>query len=141
MTLPKTLKLLGYLDWVLGLGTIAWGLYFQSPLIAASGVLGLAVAYFKPAERIKARMEKRMLRKKTKPHDTASVLAEEAFYAKALGRTDGPGIESVAPAAPVVVRGSLPPSVAFISANPHNMVKPSHLDLMRPAASAGSSWA
>ena len=86
--MKKTLKILNYVDWALGVGTLVAGLLWSNWLVVAAGVLGLVFAWYKPAERIKARLEKRLLRKKAAQDHTDLALAEDAFYEQVLGKPE-----------------------------------------------------
>jgi hypothetical protein len=63
--LSKLIKILGYLDYAVSVAVLAYGVYVQSWLYTAVGVFGLVVAYLQPAERVKALLLKKFVRKST----------------------------------------------------------------------------
>lgn len=91
--MDKLIRLLGTLDWVVAVGTLLVGLYLKNGWIVASGLLGLGLAWYQPARRVKAVLEKKFLRK-MKPGElaTAQVQHDEAFYAQVLGAEESPAI-------------------------------------------------
>ena len=139
MDLNKTLKALNRLDWFLAGGTIAVGLYLQNWWVVGSGCIGLAAAWYRPAERIKARMEKKFLRKKAATSDAKSVQAEDAFYAQVLGQE--PAADLVAKAAPTAGDFSAALQSGQFSLNPsrHSVLRYQHFNLA-PAAEQ-RTWA
>lgn len=129
----KLLRIFVALDWLVGGLSIIVGLYLQNWWVVAGGVLGLLAAYFKPAVIIKAKLEKKFLRKKVKTEDSAVALAEDNFYAQVLGAEAGDVVEP-APALPQVPRAypdPLPPYAGiYLSKNRHNQVLPQHIGLL-----------
>lgn len=133
------IKYFSALDWFLSGVTVALGIYQQNPYVIAGGLLGLALAWYGPAARIKAKLEKKFLRKKEKPSDTGAVLAEDAFYAQVL-QTAPVAVKLVdTPSIPLNFSGNLAPGTLYLSANRHNAVQPRHLNLLDPLAKR--AWA
>lgn len=136
----KLLKILNKLDWAVGGGTLLVGLYLLNGWIVASGVLGLLVAWYKPAERVKKKLEAKFLRKKTVTSDVHKVQAEDEFYAQ-MGVTEPePQSQPLPPANAVSYSNALSSGPVLISSSRHNQLKPDHLNL---AASQATSrrWA
>jgi hypothetical protein len=61
--ISKLLKVFGYLDYAVSAGALAYGLYAQSWLYIAAGLLGFVLAYLKPAEWLKNRLTSKFIRK------------------------------------------------------------------------------
>lgn len=127
--MQKFIKALSALDWIVGTLTLVWGLYSGNSWFIAGGVLGLMTAYFKPAMRVQAALEKRFLRKKPNHGDSSKVQAEDAFYANMLGNDTA----APAPAEPVAVNFSraLVAGPVLVSGSRHNLLKPGHLNLVQ----------
>ncbi len=139
--MQKLIKALSALDWVVGTLSLAWGLYSGNAWFIAGGALGLVTAYYKPAVRIQAALEKRFLRKKPANADNVKVQAEDAFYANMLG-TD---VETPATPAAVVAAApdftrTLPAGPVLVNSSRHNLLKPTHLNLVQGTAST-RHWA
>jgi hypothetical protein len=132
--MDKLFRIFTALDWFVGGISILVGLYMQNWWVVAGGVLGLITAYFKPALIIKAKLEKKFLRKKAKTDDSAEALAEDSFYAQMLGQeaVAEPVAAEPAPALPArTYRDALPPYAgAYLSRNRHNQVAARHLPLL-----------
>jgi len=124
----KLLKILNKLDWVVGAGTVLVGLYLLNGWVVASGVLGLLVAWYKPAERIKKKLEAKFLRKKTVASDVHKVQAEDEFYAQ-MGVTEPELSQPKAPVTAVSYSNSLSSGPVLISSSRHNQLKVDHLNL------------
>lgn len=140
MNINKALKALNRLDWFVAAGTVAVGLYLLNYWVIGSGLIGLAAAWYKPADRIKARLEKKFLRKKTQPSDTAKTLQEDAFYAEMLGQAGDAGAAAGAePAKPADYRGNVPLGALHLSQNPYSVVRYQHFNLA--AATENRTWA
>lgn len=123
----KLLKIFNKLDWVMGFGALVVGLYLGNWWVVASGVLGLLAAWYKPAERIKKKLESKFLRKKAVTSDVQKVQAEDEFYAQ-MGVAE---LEVMSPPVPTAVSysNSLRSGPVLISTNRHNQLKPGHLNL------------
>ena len=133
----KLLNALSKLDWVLALGTLAYGAYHRDWLILSAGVLGVAVAWYRPADKVKVALEKYFLAKKRPKDDSAKLLQEEAFYAEALQETqsdlaaisepEGP------PSAPSADFRRALGGYASVRLNPsrHNQLSPAAFDISR----------
>lgn len=126
----KLLKIFNKLDWVMGIGALVVGLYLGNWWVVASGVLGLLAAWYKPAERIKKKLESKFLRKKAVTSDVQKVQAEDEFYAQ-MGVAE---LEVMSPPVPTAVSysNSLRSGPVLISTNRHNHLKPGHLNLATP---------
>jgi len=61
--LSKLIKVLGYLDYAVSISVLGYGLYTGAWLYIAAGVFGLGVAYLKPAERLKTKLQAKFIRK------------------------------------------------------------------------------
>lgn len=133
--MEKLIRYLGKLDWVVALGTLAWGLYTQSSWIIGAGVFSVFMAWYKPADRIKARLEKLIVRKKAKTtDDSGQTLSEDAFYAQMLGKapTTAAPAQAPAPAQTGPIRfdkGFDRYGMAYLSGSIHNQVQRDHLNL------------
>ncbi len=135
-SMTKVLRFFNYFDWVVAVGTLVVGLVLMNGWVIASGLLGLALAWYKPAERIKKRMEKSFLRKPAKVEDSAHTQGEDAFYANVLGTAqpaaleDAPSAAATAPATPVgFAFGPRGYGAVRLSVSKHNQLRPEHLEL------------
>ncbi len=137
--MTKVLRFFNYFDWFVACGTLLVGLYLLNGWVIASGLLGLALAWYKPAERIKKRLEKTLLRKPAKVEDSAHTQGEDAFYANVLGTagTASDGTDSPA-AAPVAAPSGAATAMAFglrgyssvrLSVSKHNQLSPEAFEL------------
>ena len=140
----KLLKLLSTLDWVMGAGSIALGIYWNNYWLVAGGVLGLFAAYYKPAMLIKNLLEKKFLRKNTGSSDTQKALAEDEFYAQMLQDEVSPVTASVSTpegqAGPVNYGRSWQAGVVLLSGSRHNVLSVATLNLV-VAPGAKRTWA
>lgn len=133
--MQKTLRLFSALDWVVSSVTLAIGLWTLNVWVIVAGVLGLAVAWYSPARRVSARLQKYLF-KKRQAEDHSHVLArEDEFYASLRGEAAGaqeeaqtPGEPSVAPAADFS-RSSYVYAQARLNPSRHNVLKPQYFDL------------
>lgn len=139
--MDKLIRIFSTLDWVVGGITVLVGLYLLNGWVIASGALGLLAAYYKPAQRIKTAMEKKLLRKKAKVDDSTADLHEDAFYAHMLSGDEV--AEHAAPEATMVAHAprtyhdALPGyGVVYLSPNKHNQLKQTHLRVPTEKASA-----
>jgi hypothetical protein len=131
--MDKFIRFLSTLDWFVAVGTTIVGLYLKNWWIVASGVLGLAIAYYQPAMRVKGLVEKKFLRK-MKPGElaTTQVQHDEAFYAQVLGAkqvAEAP-IADTPPRPPrTYASPALPYSGTFVGRRKHNMLKAEHFNM------------
>lgn len=135
--MPTYLKRLSYFDWFLSVGTVLVGLYLWDPLVLAAGGLGMLMAWYGPAARVKAYLEKRFLRKTPKHTDTGAVAAEDAFY-------DAERATQALPDAPVAgerpdFRRGLASGPLYLHSSPHNQLKVHYLRLS--PGDRASHWA
>lgn len=142
--MKQTLKALKYVDWILAIATVAYGAYAQDPLIAGVGALGLAMAWYSPAERVKRAMEKRFLRKAAPaPSAAADVAAEDAMYQQVTEAADAAAPElDAAPAAaqkPSHFGGSLAAGQLYLHSSKHNLLRP--VSFQFQAGQVKSPWA
>jgi len=141
--MDKLIRLLGTLDWLVAIGTLLVGLYLKNGWVIASGLLGLGLAWYQPARRIKAVLEKKFLRK-MKPGElaTAQVQHDEAFYAQVLGAD-----ESAAQAVPAGEALTAAPSRTYASAplpyrgmyigrRKHNLLRAEHFNMFNAKGGA-----
>lgn len=120
--MKKTLKTLKYVDWILGIGTILAGIVMGSKLIVGAGLLGLLVAWYNPAERVKQAIEKRMVRKGSSNVDhTAAAKADDALYEG----TEPAAVADVASPTAETPNYSANPTTGkvYLHSSPHNLVK------------------
>ena len=137
--MQKTLRIFNLLDWFVAIGTLLVGLVLLNGWVLAGGAFGLAMAWYKPAERIKKRLESKFLRKKSPRDDSAAVLAEDAFYDQALKGTSrveeasapSPAATEAPAAVPDFRRGPRGYSGVFLHPSRHNQLKQAHLNLAR----------
>lgn len=126
--MEKLIKYLSALDWFLGIGTILYGLIVGPLYIALFGALGLCVAWYKPAPRIKKYLESRVLAKAPSTKDTHAVLDAEKFYAEML--------EGSATAAALPAKKNYSANVTFgpmfLGGSRHNILAPAHFNLYQP---------
>lgn len=131
--MDKLLRIFTTMDWLVGGLSIVIGLYLQNWWVVAGGFVGLAAAYFKPALIIKAKLEKKFLRKKAKTDDSAVSQAEDVFYAQMLGQQlpDEVVKQETVSLPPRTYRDSLPPYAGiYLSGSRHNQVSVRHLKLV-----------
>lgn len=135
--MEKLIRYLGALDWLVAGSTLAVGLYLQNYWVIGAGAIGLVTAYLQPAKRFQEYLGKKLIRKGPKKGDTtAQVLQDDAFYAAALVKTEP--VTQAMPALPPRTYAS-PASgyrATFLSANRHNMLKVSHLNLYNETSGA-----
>lgn len=139
--MQKSLKALKFFDWFLAAGTVVVGLYLQSSLLVAAGLLSVAIAWYNPAERIKKLLEKKFLRKAPTPSDTGKVQADDQFYAEVLqpqtSQDASPALAQNAPpnfGRPLAKNGPL-----YLHSSQHNVLRPQHLTFV--AGQNGKTWA
>lgn len=122
--MEKLFKFLFALDWWVAGGTLAYGAYAQDGWIIGAGMLGVGLAWYKPAQKIKALLEKKLLAKKKVKDESEVLKAEEAFYAAALPAT------APVQAPRTYKASSLVYGLTYLSGNKHNQLKnPEHLQL------------
>ncbi len=83
--MDKFLKIFNKVVWLVAFGSLGAGLYLDNGWLLAGGVLGMGTAWYKPAERVKKVLEKKMLRKTPAPSDTHKVLAQDDFEPQQVG--------------------------------------------------------
>lgn len=133
--LPKMLKLLNKVDWILGFGVIAAGIYLEDWRVLASGFLGLAVAYYKPADRIKARLEAKLLRKtESKNASVTALVAEDTPPVEELSALES----STTPTKHASFKEEMQGGQILLGGSRHNVLKPSHLNMV---VTKRSTWA
>lgn len=134
--MDKLIRLLGTLDWLVAIGTLLVGLYLKNGWVVASGVLGLGLAWYQPARRVKAVLEKKFLRK-MKPGElaTAQVQHDEAFYSQVLGADESPvqaepaGEAQTARPARTYASAPLPYRAMLIGRRKHNLLRVQHFNM------------
>lgn len=120
--MKKTLKTLRYVDWTLGIGTVIAGVLLGNKLVLVAGLLGLLVAWFNPAQRLKHAIEKRMVRKGSgKVDHTALTTHDDALY-EAPALSDAQSGEVLADEKPNYSANPTTGKV-FLHSSPHNLVK------------------
>lgn len=132
--MDKTLKFFGALDWLVSGTCLILAVYLKNPWLAASGVLGLVLAYLQPAKKIQAVVAAKFGRKRGASTEGAVASAQdEAFYAEALGR-NVPDLDAApdlpAPAPRSYASPMLGYSRTLLSGNKHNQLKRAHLNLL-----------
>ena len=70
--MTNLIKKFSLLDWFVSLACLGYGIATQDWLWIGGGTLGLVIAYFKPAERFKTKLESKLLASKKK---TVAVVA------------------------------------------------------------------
>lgn len=83
----RAFKVFSFVDWIVGTVSLLLGLYWANGWLVAGGFIGLLFAWLKPAQRLKNKIEKSILRKKANPDDSGITVEEDAFYASMLGET------------------------------------------------------
>lgn len=128
------LRYLNKLDWILSGATVLAGLYLLDWLIVLAGVVGLVAAWYKPAERLKNRLQKRVLRKRGAPAGpTDQDLGEDLYHSTepAVPASNEPARSFRDGYAPVQVR---------LSTSRHNLLKAEHFNLAEADDRAGPRW-
>jgi hypothetical protein len=126
--MQKLIKLLSALDWVGSTIFVVVGLKQSNWWLVSGGVLGLGLAYLKPAERIRAALFKRFVHKTDKGVAmTEEHLEDEAFYAQILGATPEL-IPEEKPMGPSRTFASPAPAYGptFVGPSKHNQLRPQH---------------
>lgn len=124
----KLLSYLNKLDWLLSFGTLGAAYYFDQPLLYAAAAAGFLMAWYKPANRIKARIDAKLVRKAQAPSDAAKMAADEAFYEEFGAHDDTK--ETAFRKDQRFDRNPAPAKISFVfSTNKHNQVHWEHLDL------------
>lgn len=119
------LKYLPWLDWVVALSTLTYGLYTETGLYTGLGMLGLAIAALKPANRFEKWVQSKLVAKQEKSlKDLAHVQKSEEFYAQYSGQV------AELPATQVTFTQSLSPGLLYLSSSKFNVLKPEHLNLV-----------
>lgn len=120
--MKKTLKTLRYVDWTLGIGTVVAGVLLGNKLVLAAGLLGLLVAWFNPAQRLKHAIEKRIVRKGSGKVDHTELAAHDDALYEAPALSEAQSTEAPANEKPDY---SANPSIGkvFLHSSPHNQVK------------------
>lgn len=123
------LKFFNRVDWLMATACFIFGFYFSEPWLFLAGAISTFTAWYKPAERIKAKIEKRFLRKKTVHSDNNKLASEDEFY-KSMGVTETGEDESAQAQAPV----ALTYSATYLQSGPlrlhisrHNALSPTNL--------------
>jgi hypothetical protein len=125
--MKTTFKALRSLDWTLAVGTLAVGAYLQEPLIAGAGALGLLVAWYNPAERVKGALQKRFIRKTAVRSDSGTVSTDDTFYA---ADAPEPGDSAAGPETLLTPRSYSDPMKAgqlYLNSSPHNALRVDYL--------------
>lgn len=127
--MQKSLKALKFVDWFMAVGSIAVGLYLQSSIFIAAGLLSLLIAWYSPAERIKKVLEKKFLRKTPAPSDTGKVAADDQFYAEVLqpAAEEAESTETSQDAAPYFGHTWPKNGPLYLHSSKHNQLRPEHL--------------
>ncbi len=126
--MDKFLKIFNKLDWAMGGGTVVVGMYLQNWWLVAGGGVGLLAAWYKPAERIKRKLESKFLRKKTVTSDAQKVQAEDEFYAQ-MGVAEAPLSTAEPVSETVSYTRSMRSGPVHLSISRHNVLKPEHFNL------------
>ncbi len=126
--MDKFLKIFNKVDWLVAIGSLGAGLYLDNGWLLAGGVLGMGTAWYKPAERVKKVLEKKMLRKTPAPSDTHKVLAQDDFYQQ-MGVTEAPALAQEPVNQVRQFTRALKPGPVHLSASRHNVLKHEHLKL------------
>jgi hypothetical protein len=92
--LSKLIKILGYVDYAVSFAALSYGIYCQSLLYTLAGVLGLIVAYLKPAERVKGLISRKLVRKQV---GSDNIAPEEAQVTEAANLNLNPSVYSFLP--------------------------------------------
>jgi hypothetical protein len=112
--MDKLLRIFTALDWLVGSVCLVTGVWTQNWWLAAGGLLGLVAAWYKPALRIKAVLDKKFVKKKTSSAETEAVLTEDLFYAEAL--------KAAGPSEKADFTRVLPTGPAYLTKSKHNIL-------------------
>lgn len=80
--MDNLLKFFNKVDWLLAIACFIFGFYTGNHWYFLAGLLSVFMAWYKPAERIKKTLEKKLLRKKSTVSDNHVIEDEDAFYAR-----------------------------------------------------------
>lgn len=119
------LKYLPWLDWVIALSTLAYGLYTGSSLYIGLGIAGVAIATLKPANRFEKWVQSKLVAKQQNTlKDLEHVQMSEEFY------TQNGGSKLEASVAKETFTRSLLPGPLYLSSSKFNALKPEYLNLV-----------
>ena len=83
--MTNLIKKFSLLDWFVSLACLGYGIATQDWLWIGGGTLGLVIAYFKPAERFKTKLESKLLAsKKNNSHDAQ---AQGVYFSEEVGKS------------------------------------------------------
>jgi len=123
-TMDKFLTYLNKLDWALAIASFGLAYYFDQPWLYAASAIGLFMAWYKPANRIKAKVDSKFVQKAAAPTDADKLAADEAFYEEFSSAEDAYRKETRFNFTP-----ALPKLPYVFSSNKHNQIRWQHLDL------------
>ena len=135
--MQKTIKYLGYLDYVVALGTIIYGLLVGPSWLAAAGGLGLVLAWYSPAAKIQRLLATHFLGRKKRAHaaDDAAAALEAIRLAEEAAEIEAPGIP--AKARDFRSNGFTSYGPMRLAANRHNLLRPSSGNLVTQRVDLG----
>ena len=87
--LGKLINVFGYVDYLVAAAVVGYGIYAQSWLYVAVGLVSFLLAWLAPAQWLKARLEAKILKKQR--HDAGSVLFQDDEFVPA-GVLAGPAL-------------------------------------------------
>lgn len=76
--LGKIISVFGYIDYLVSIAALGYGIYTKSALYIAAGLVGLVLAYLQPAEWVRKKLEAKIQGGRRRVHDAAAD-EEEAF--------------------------------------------------------------
>lgn len=136
--MDNLLKFFNKVDWLLAIACFIFGIYTQNPWFLLAGSVSVVTAWYKPAERIKAALEKKLLRKKKPGSDNHVIEAEDEFYARHEPATSADSLKSNASTLNYS-NTAIRPGPVFLHSSKHNMLKRSGVGVNR-RNSPDDSW-
>lgn len=122
--MDKVLQFLNKLDWVLAAATVVAGIYLQNWWLVSGGLIGFIVAWYKPAEKLQAKVKQRILRKKAANAPVDANLGEAIYQEMASS-----AVSPIEAPPPRTYRDGYPPLNIRVSSSKHNRLRAEHFNL------------
>lgn len=144
--MQKSLRLFSALDWVVASITLLVGLWLLNGWVILAGTIALAIAWYSPAKRVSARLQKYLFKKRQTEDHSSVLLREDEFYAslrpdvnQASKASQGPDGLGEAPPVDFTLRPYTYAQVRLNSSR-HNLLTSKSLDLT-PSEQQARRWA
>ena len=127
-------KKLNKLDYVLSIGTLAFGLYFDNNYAIVGGVVGLFIAFVNPSKQVQSYISRKFIAKKKASASQLDALeARESFYSERLSEVNEAESVSIvqAPAIATFQSKVAPPSAVYLKVSSFNKYSEDSLKLAK----------